>query len=86
MIKKIIFSTALLIVSIVSSLLVFLNPENVNFNFLGVFNLEQSVGVFVVCSFALGVLFALMLILLPNVFMSFKHRRLVKKVEKFERG
>ena len=80
-IQNIFVLASLLCILIISLLLVMLNAKNVHLDLFGMFFIEQSLGLLLVLSFVLGVIFALFLTFIPNSILLFKNKHLQKKIQ-----
>lgn len=79
-IKNLLVLITLLLVLLISLLFVLLNTEVVTLDFLGLFFVKQSLGILLIASFVLGVLFCLSLLFIPSMFLDFRNKQLNKKI------
>jgi len=80
LIQSLLVIASLLLVLIISLLIVMLNPQQVEFDILGLFWLNQSLGLLLLFSFIVGVFFALALTFIPSPFLVWLNKRLQKKL------
>jgi uncharacterized integral membrane protein len=82
MLHSLILLILLLVTLVLSLLLVVINSDLVYLDIFGLFFVKQSLGLIVLFSFVLGVLFTLALTFIPSSVLSWRHKRLAKKSQK----
>jgi|GEM_PF-4822019 len=73
---SLLFLVSLLMISL---LMVMLNPVNVEVDLLGLFLVENGLGIILLITFVLGIIFALFLVFLPSSYLILRNKRLEKQ-------